>query len=390
MFLSIKGLIMFCKFLTNTYHFTYDNVKPCCWIKHTPETQIKINDPELTEKFKHIRQINDWTPECSYCYDLESSGTASPRTLATKEDIFTDEDELGDAIKVELQLDDDCNAACLMCGTWNSTTWQQYETKTLKTKLPSYRWQTTVEERIEVVRNMIDFNMTKQVHFFGGEPFNGETQLKMLRLMEHPENIKLVYTTNGSVFPSDETLELWKKFKNVHVGISIDGIGEQFNYLRWPLQWHQVENNLIKYINLNYDNVTINTSFTATPFNIWYIDKYTDWSIEFSKKYKSNKTDLTRWFLNPHPVVGDKMNMSCIPPGLEEAVIAKFGKDSRVAKLIMPFDVQTCLHMINYTQFHDRHRQTDWKKTFPEIVDYFDMDILAPVRKSKVWEIKSI
>jgi hypothetical protein len=54
----------------------------------------------------------------------------------------------------------------------------------------------------------------------------------------------------------------------------------------------------------------------------------------------------------------------------------------------MPFDVQKCLHMINYAQFHDRHRHTDWKQTFPEIVDYFDMDILAPVRKSKVWEIK--
>jgi len=378
---------MFCKFLSNTYHFTYDNVKPCCWIKHTPETQINILDSDITGKLKTIRQVDDWIPECSYCHDLELAGTKSPRNAAEREGIFNNDDVLGDAIKVELQLDDDCNAACLMCGTWNSTTWQQYETKTLKSKMPSYRWKTTIEERINAVNNIIDFDKTKQVHFFGGEPFNSDTQLKMLRLINYPENVNLVYTTNGSVFPCAETWALWKNFKNVHIGISIDGVGEQFNYLRWPLQWNQVENNLIKYINANYKNITLNTSFTATPFNIWYIDKYSEWATQFSKKYNSNSTKLTSWFSNPQPVVGDHIDMTCIPPKLQNVVKSKYGADSRIVKIIGEFDLQKCLHMINYAQFHDRHRKLNWKETFPEIVEFFDMDKLSPVSK-KFWEIK--
>ena len=363
---------MFCRFLSNTYHFTYDNVKPCCWIKHTPETQINILDPDIKGKMEKIRQTEDWIPECSYCYNLEAAGTSSPRITKDVDLVYTEDDKIGDPVKVELQLDDDCNAACLICGTWNSTTWQEYEVKTLKTTEISYRWLTTVDQRVEAVKNTIDFDKTKQVHFFGGEPFNSNTQLKMLQLMNRPENINLVYTTNGSVFPCDETLELWKKFKSVHIGISLDGVGEQFNYLRWPLQWHQVENNLKKYTTLG-DNITLNTSFTATPFNIFYIDKYTEWAIEFAKNNDTPKTKKFHgWFLNPHPVVGLNITMSSSPPALKEVIKQKYGMHSRIFKLIQEFDLEKCKHMIEYVQFHDAKRKLNWRETFPDIVQYFD------------------
>jgi sulfatase maturation enzyme AslB (radical SAM superfamily) len=381
---------MFCRFLSNTYHFTYDHVKPCCWIKHTPETQIKILDPNLKEKLDNIRKIDTWIPECSYCHDLESAGTSSPRTQVDINGVHSSDDVIGDPLKVELQLDEDCNAACLMCGTWNSTTWQQYEDKTIKGRLyPSYRWKTNLEERINVVENTIDFDKTKQLNFFGGEPFNSGTQLRMLKLIKYPENVSLVYTTNGSVFPCNETLELWKDFKKIHIGISIDGVGDQFNYLRWPLQWHQVEDNLLRYFELPHTNISLNSSFTATPFNILYIDRYTEWAIDFAKKHKTNKTDLTTWFLNPQPVV-DTINMNSIPPALQQAVKDKYGENSRIAKIMSEFNVQKCLHMINYVNFHDRHRKLDWRTVFPEIVGYFDVEKIAPLPKKKVWEIKRI
>ena len=363
---------MFCRFLSNTYHFTYDHVKPCCWMKNTPETQINIiNIDNIKEKFKNLQQIDDWIPECSYCYDLEAAGTGSPRTLANNEPIFNPDDTVGEILKIELQLDEDCNAACLICGTWNSTTWQQYEIKTVKSNELSYRWITTVEERISTVIELVDFDKIKQINFFGGEPFNTDTQLKILKQIKYPENVKLIYTSNGSVFPSDETLELWKKFKSAHIGISIDGVGEQFNYLRWPLQWNQIENNLKKYLTLG-DNITINTSFTATPFNIFYIDNYTKWAIDFANNNPTKKTTFSNWFLNPHPVTGIQMSMSCIPDELQEIIISKYGKESRIAKILNPFNKQNCQIMIDYIEFHDGHRKLNWRETFPEVVQYFE------------------
>jgi hypothetical protein len=68
----------------------------------------------------------------------------------------------------------------------------------------------------------------------------------------------------------------------------------------------------------------------------------------------------------------------------------KYGEDSRISKIMSPFDVQKCQYMLNYINYHDRHRKSNWKEVFPEIVDYFDMDKLSPVPKYKVWEIKSI
>jgi len=363
---------MFCRFLSNTYHFSYDNVKPCCWIKNTPRTQINILDPDIAGKMEKVRQIDEWIPECSYCYDLEKAGTGSPRTIADKEPIFSPEDKIGDVIKIELQIDDDCNAACLMCGTWNSSTWQQYEVKTVKSKELSYRWKTTVDERVEVITNIIDFNKTKQVHFFGGEPFNTDTQLKILKLMKYPENIKLVYVTNGSVFPCYETIALWKKFKNVVVAFSIDGIEEHFDYLRWPLRWDQVKVNLEKYIDLCSNKFVMNTSFTATPFNMFYIERYTKWAEEFSKKTKNNRYPISTWFLNPHPVVGGNMNMSCIPTALQDIIKSKYGENSRIAKLLVPFNKKQCQFMLDYVNFHDGHRKLNWREVFPEITQYFD------------------
>ena len=381
---------MFCTYLNNSYHFTYDNVKPCCWIKDSPRTQIRITDPELKEKFSVLRQIDDWIPECNYCQDLEIAGTSSPRTLSDVNHVFTDKDT--DTVRVELQIDDDCNAACLICGAWNSSTWRQYEERTLKGKTyPSYKWKTTVDERISVVKDLVSFDSVKQLHFFGGEPFNTDTQLTFLKLIEHPESVNIIYITNGSIFPCSETIELWKRFKSVHIGISIDGVGDHFNYLRWPLQWHQIENNLKKYVELAVDNITINSSFTVTPFNIFYIDRYTQWAEEFSMKYDNNSDRISEWFLNPHPVVGSNMDMSCIPPDLKEMIIYKYGKDSRISKILSTdFDVQKCLRMINYLNFHDRHRKSNWTEIFPEIVEYFDIDRLSPLPKKRVWEIKAV
>ena len=263
----------FCNFLSNTYHISYDAVKPCCWIKNTSANLLEVD--KVKSQFDTLQQVTDWIPECIYCENLEKAKVQSPRLRAFTQDIFADTDP-GDAVKVEIQIDEDCNAACLVCGPWHSTTWQQYVGKTINAKLPEdqkiqtfYAKNTTVEERINAVKQIVNFDKTKQLHFFGGEPFKTDTHLRFLREIKYPENIKLVYVSNASIFPTDETIELWKKFKHINIALSIDGIGEHFNYLRWPLQWDQVTEVLKKYITLfEKDKFEINCSFTATPLCI--------------------------------------------------------------------------------------------------------------------------
>lgn len=362
--------------MSNGYHFTYDQVKPCCWIKNTSAPILDAD--AVQEQFDRLQKIKDWIPECVYCYKLEKAGTESPRTRAFTQDIFSDTDAVGDIVKVEIQIDEECNAACLVCSPWNSTTWGQYVDKTVNAKVLDeekvkiYFKNTKVEDRLASVINIVNFDKIKLLHFFGGEPFINDTHLKILQQVPHPENTRLVYTSNASVFPSDETIEIWQKFKNVHVGLSLDGIEEHFNYLRWPLQWNQVTAVLEKYRALCSDKFTINCSFTATPLNIFYIDRYNAWSANFFKDISKDYADGETWFSNPHPTSPNgAVNLYCIPAELQDAVKSKYGADSRIAKIIEPFNADKYEAFIKYIEFHDQHRKLNWRKTFSEVEHYF-------------------
>lgn len=358
----------FCKFLTNTYHFSYDVVKPCCWFR---DDYSSIRSPdEVVEKFKKLHEVNDWIPECGYCHDLERAGTKSPRTISLNEEpIFSKDDALGDAIKVELQLDEECNAACIMCNESNSTTWGKYTENTLKSVIPIINLhKTSVQERIQTVDRLVNFDTVKQVHFFGGEPFISDTQLQMLRRMNNPGQIRLVYVTNCSQLPDQETLDRWEQFKSVNLMISMDGIGDHFNYIRWPLQWHQIEHNMNFYRKLlKRSNFDMNCSLTGTPLNLYYIDRYTEWSREF---FRGTKVSGSIWFMNPHPV-GGTINMSCIPDKLKQTIVDKYGSDSRITKIIAPYDQEKFNKFIEYLEFHDVHRRLNFRETFSEIAHHF-------------------
>ena len=116
---------------------------------------------------------------------------------------------------------------------------------------------------------------------------------------------------------------------------SIDGIGEHFNYLRWPLRWDQVEKNLVKYRDmLQNKNFQMNSSFTGSPFNLYYIDTYEQWSREF---FKGTSVDGNWFFKNPHPVVGP-INLESVPEQLKEIIREKYTADSRIYKIIDRYD----------------------------------------------------
>ena len=358
----------FCNFLSNQYHFTYDIVKPCCWIKNLPTTSASILNPEgIADQVQRLSNINDWIPECEYCHNLEKNGATSPRLNSLKEEIFSDIDEPGAPIKIEVQIDEDCNGACLMCGPHASTTWEQYILKTTKDTKPFFKYNIPVGNRFLSVKNTIKWDSVKQIHFFGGEPMKTDTHVRILKLVTRPENVNLEYVTNGSILPDAETFEIWKKFKSVKINVSIDGIDEHFNYLRWPLQWKTVKSNLLEYANLDPNKFKIDTSFVATPFNILYQDRYMSWATDFLKdtNLKNNKL-----FNYPWPVMG-VINLSCVPPSLADEVALKYGYNSRIYQLIKPFDTKKFKEFMDYIEYHDGHRDNSWRDTFPEVVHHF-------------------
>ena len=75
------------------------------------------------------------------------------------------------------------------------------------------------------------------------------------------------FVTNGSFSLNARQKEILAKFKNLNFCFSIDGVGPVFEYLRWPLKWVDIENN-ISWCQAN--NVEFSVSYTLSNINLLY------------------------------------------------------------------------------------------------------------------------
>lgn len=365
-------------YLSNQLRVNKDQIEPCCWIGNSKKLNIvNATDADFKEYKSQLEQINDWIPECNFCREKELKGIDSPRQLAdtnmTGVGIYNEE-EIGNITSLELQIDSNCNAACLMCGEYNSTTWQKYniggiDNKTNSNKEIDLLANNKTQERLKSIIKFVDLSKINLIVFLGGEPLGVDLHKQLLRLVQQnkPLNqVALRYITNGSVRPDLETIDLWKQSKSVKIVFSIDGIGEHFNYLRWPLQWNQVESNIRYFIDLNIPSVTFGISSVISPFNIFYYDRYLEWEANIFKD-----SNMTQGFSKAFESTG-AVNTSSIPPGLINEISKKYLNHPWLVKRMRQFDSGCYDTFIKYVTTHDQKRNLDWKKVFPEIVQYFD------------------
>ena len=364
----------FCRYLSNQARIEYGKLTPCCWftkivnIADQPQQAIKTYQQSLYS----ITNFESAGGACSECENRESKGLFSPRLESLKQPMLLPSDDDGVIKRLEIQIDKDCNGACLICGPWNSTTWEKYENKLknipIKDVLNS---DINTEKFIDQITKNINFDQVEDILILGGEPLRTNSHLILLDKIKNPANTTVRYTTNGSYQPTEETLKVWKRFKEVKLAFSIDGIGGHFNYLRWPLQWNQIEDNLRFLLALKNTNVQIMPfSYTTTPFSLYYHDRYQDWATNF---FKDTTVDPTRAFMRPWQPRGSyvPMSLSAVPENLAEAIRKKYGAEHSITKLLQPYSLVKNIEFKNYINHHDQHRGTDWRTVFPEMLEYF-------------------
>lgn len=352
----------FCNFLTAQLRVEYGKMAPCCWFNESDRRKIDSKE-SVIEFVKNLNDITDWESSrgaCNFCKNQETRGLFSPRKNSF---ITTQLSENSKVQTLELQLDRDCNAACLICGPWNSTTWEKYDFKIKNIPVTHYKEDKTVTlNYIQQVIDSVDFSELQTILFLGGEPLRTETHLEFLNLIPIPENVTVKYTTNGSYFPDPNTLETWKKFKKIIIQFSIDGIDDHFNYLRWPLQWSQVTDNLLRLSELNSNiHLSARFSYTVTALNIFYHDRYVEWS--------ENNFGVDM-FCRPWAARNSKLDLSAIPADFADIIREKYGHDHEISKLLVPYNPAKHREMLKYLEYHDQHRKRNWRHTFPEVAEY--------------------
>jgi sulfatase maturation enzyme AslB (radical SAM superfamily) len=351
----------FCRYLSNGYSFniTKNNsvvVGPCCLYKN----KLQFDSNLLPTRKLEFESITDWTDSCVACQTLESAGQQSLRQ--TGPDWVGDHEQSQDPVALDIHLDNDCNAACVTCNKYSSSLWAKEESKLYNNII--VKSENSVDTFIDQIVNTVSLSKLKYVKFFGGEPLFTDTHLKFIKYIPHPEQVTLHYTTNGSIYPKDEVLNEWKKFKTIIFAASLDGIEDQFDYVRWPLPWAKVSQNLIR-LRENKDiwNMMFRVEFTANLLNTYYFDRLEDWiKNNLATNLGGDKTEI-----NIHKC-WEIWELEKMPSGIRSAVLNKYPADHIIHRLVANLPEPTSLS--DWQQFVDTwdvRRNNSWKTAFPEL-----------------------
>ena len=353
----------FCRHLSNSYRFTQiDNqlhYSPCCFTPTYPITSKQ--DVFEKQKVATAAAEQDPTNYCNQCLKTEQAGFRHNSRRTSALDYIPADAVDSVPYTLEIQIDITCNAACVTCGPYYSTLWLNELGKPI-----SKKYNISTQLNYDQLPSLIDFSTLKEIRFFGGEPFMNLLHLQVLSYVLDPSKVDLLYSTNGGVKPTEYEFSIIKKFKNVNISFSIDDIKERFEYVRWPIKWDTLENN-IKYFSNNLPNANFKIHSTVNPLTLYYVKDLESWAKEFALK---NNINLTQHTLNP---CYGLWGIDSTPPGLREYILTQYSVHHPIVKILnnyleIPYNFEKLENNMNLL---DIKRKQNWKKTFPDIVKYF-------------------
>lgn len=341
----------YCRHLSNTYRFTWPGVQytPCCWVPSVPI------DKNVTELRKEIESKVLSDPE-KYCYECIRR-EKTPYNLSTRQQAkFKIPADVPDGVPVllDFQIDTTCNAACVICSPQVSSLWR-------KQIDPNYKLETYGKQHDEIL-NSLDLSHVKFIQFFGGDPLASDTHIKILKAMPDPSKIGIYYSTNGSIYPSQEVLDLWDQFMDVEISFSIDDVGDRFHYIRWPLNWEKAQQNILRFSNNDVvDRITI--LCTINPLNAYYFDELESW-VENNLKNNEKFYDLC---LN---ACSGTWDVSATPDWLRDKIKRKYNNDHKLIALLdsHPENKDQWYNLMSDIEKLDKQRNLSSKDIFKEVL----------------------
>ena len=178
---------------------------------------------------------------------------------------------------IELRWSNLCNLGCLYCNPYYSSIWED------RLKIP-IKTSKNKEYKDEVLTWVIDqIEDIKELQLVGGEPMLMKQNYALINQL--PDDARLVIITNLSYdlqsIPCLSKL-LSRPKENTIWNVSLDNIGEQFEYVRNGAKWSTLKNNLT-FLSSNWPT-TIGISFVYNLFSAFTIKETMQAMDEFGIK----------------------------------------------------------------------------------------------------------
>jgi len=273
------------------------------------ETPLSAWNNEYMRSVRTTMLQGNIPASCSKCYEEESKGVVSKRLWETGEWVEsgisinqlvnkTEKDGTipNELVYLDLRLGHTCNLKCIMCSPHDSSQWVSDQKKLMKkvtnsSVIKQMTWDRKTfdnfwhenpkfwEEIYEQIPNL------KQVYFAGGEPLMiKEHKLFLEEIIRkgYHNNILIRYNTNGLKLDED-IINLWKQFKKVKIGFSIDAIENRNYYIRYPSDWNTIINNLERLDNTP-SNIHVSIATAIQILNIKHLPDLAKWKIKQNYK----------------------------------------------------------------------------------------------------------
>jgi sulfatase maturation enzyme AslB (radical SAM superfamily) len=296
----------------------------------------------------------EWNPECERCRQEEINGIKSRREYESEDwDLTLDDAKAKTAPDGSISTDDFdleffdirygnfCNLKCRMCGPTDSHSW--YEDHVKLYNKPSYkdthdlikltknakgRWST---DQYDWFKNSNFYwnnfekhtGKAKKLYIVGGEPLIIQEHVESLeRLIAsgRSKEIQIEYNSNLTNV-TDRMLKIWENFKQIRIGVSIDGYGKVFEYQRTPAKWEAVYKNMQKLDENRNINFKGWFAFTVTPFNVFHLPEFMKWKLEESGLKRYNPITGPRPIITQHMCHSPKYyNIKVLPQMLKDEI----------------------------------------------------------------------
>jgi molybdenum cofactor biosynthesis enzyme MoaA len=267
------------------------------------------------DTMKHIRKqvLNDERPsQCEPCFVLEDQGVESLRqrhiTNVIPESRINLYPNILDNLKqdysmpfempaIEIKLNNLCNLKCRMCHPMDSTSWNDWNAVE----------EFYIKENNYMVQAIKDLNLLrkpyldkfadndnwwksfekllpyfKRVEFAGGEPLMDPQHYKILDMLSvYGDKIEIKYATNLTMLGTKNRniYDYWHKFRSVAVNVSIDGIGDSYEYIRTNADYHILIEN-IKHVQKIPNVSRIVGSVAVQVSNVLILDKMIEYFLD--------------------------------------------------------------------------------------------------------------
>ena len=324
-------------------------IQVCC--RSHPIGNIQDNTLEEiwnNDNMRRIRQqvLHGERPsECAPCFTLEDQGVESlrqrhiagiipesritlyPRAMNGMDHNFNMPFELP---TMEIKLNNLCNLKCRMCHPMDSTSWNDWnEVKEFYVKENNFMVKAIEDLNLmnKPYLDKFDDNPNwwdsfekllpyfRRVEFAGGEPLMDPQHYRILDMLApYGNNIEIKYATNLTTLgKSNRTIwQYWPKFKSVAVNVSIDGIGDSYEYIRGNASWAELINN-IKQVQAIPNVSRIVGAVAVQVSNVLVLDKMIKYFLD----------DLGIVFYTNMVQYPNVLSAQCLPAGLKSLAIAR-------------------------------------------------------------------